>query len=375
MAHADVVPVGKGWEHNPFVVTEKDGVLTGRGVADDKGPLLETYYAIKALKDNNLLGNYQIRFLVGGNEEIESLGMKHYFEVLKKEQPTLGFSPDSSWPLIYAEKGIRTFEVNATLHLDNIHSIYGGSAANAVIDECIINLKGMDHNLVNLFMKEVPNTQVLCPPDGHIEIIVKGKAAHGSIPQEGINAGMITLQTLNKYYQNETLSRIVDLYSDVYAHGIDAYFEGNIMEDTNTSLNVGVLHFDNDVCKLTVNYRYPDTCDINKTWVVIKEKNKGFTLKILADSPLLCFSKDSDLVKILLDSYQQETGDYQSKPIASGGGTYAKEADNVVAFGAEFPNWDSKMHGVGEGCRKVDMFKSMAIYARAIHQLGKKLEE
>ena len=61
MAHADVVPVGTGWPQDPFALTEKGDFLYARGVADDKGPALVAYYALKALRDNNLLGNYQVR--------------------------------------------------------------------------------------------------------------------------------------------------------------------------------------------------------------------------------------------------------------------------------------------------------------------------
>ena len=60
--------------------------------------------------------------------------------------------------------------------------------------------------------------------------------------------------------------------------------------------------------------------------------------------------------------------------MAIGGGTYAKEANNVVAFGMEFPGWDSHMHSPGEQAKKADLFKSMSIYARAIIELGKILE-
>ena len=84
MAHADIVPVGTGWPQDPFTILEKDGFLYARGVADDKGPLLSCYYGLKALRDNNLLGNYQVRFLVGGNEERGSACMEHYFHTLKK---------------------------------------------------------------------------------------------------------------------------------------------------------------------------------------------------------------------------------------------------------------------------------------------------
>ena len=76
MAHADVVPTGTGWPQDPFELTEQGDFLYARGVADDKGPLLSCYYGLKALRDNNLLGNYQVRFLVGGNEERGSACME-----------------------------------------------------------------------------------------------------------------------------------------------------------------------------------------------------------------------------------------------------------------------------------------------------------
>ena len=85
---------------------------------------------------------------------------------------------------------------------------------------------------------------------------------------------------------------------------------------------------------------------------------------------VLFYSRDSVLVSTLLKSYQLETGDTKSKPLAIGGGTYAKEADNVVAFGMQFPGWESNMHSPGEATRRSDLVKGMAIYARAINDLG-----
>ncbi|MFA6675792.1 MAG: hypothetical protein WCS49_02840, partial [Bacilli bacterium] len=73
--------------------------------------------------------------------------------------------------------------------------------------------------------------------------------------------------------------------------------------------------------------------------------------------------------------YQEETGDYQSLPLTTGGGTYAKEANNIIAFGMQFPGWDSKMHSPSESVKKSALFQSIAIYARAIVELGKKIDE
>ena len=107
----------------------------------------------------------------------------------------------------------------------------------------------------------------------------------------------------------------------------------------------------------------------------IKEANKGFELINEGTSPLLFFPQDSVLIKTLLKAYQDETGDLESKPLAIGGGTYAKCADNVVAFGMQFPGFDSLMHSPGEMTKKEDLFKAMSIYARAIYDLGEVLKQ
>ena len=159
MAHADVVPAGEGWDQNPFQVVEKKGVLYGRGVSDDKGPLLAAYYALKALRDAGELGGYQIRFLVGGNEESGSLCMEHYFKTLKKPAPTYGFSPDSDFPLIFAEKGIIGFEIETYVDIPGLISIEGGLASNAVIEKCVVK-HDIDIKLLDLIMEKFSRKQV-----------------------------------------------------------------------------------------------------------------------------------------------------------------------------------------------------------------------
>lgn len=50
--HLDVQPALKedGWDTEPFVLTEKDGKLFGRGSTDDKGPVLCWLHALQAYK-------------------------------------------------------------------------------------------------------------------------------------------------------------------------------------------------------------------------------------------------------------------------------------------------------------------------------------
>lgn len=42
---------GDGWDTEPFVLTEKDGKLYGRGSTDDKGPVLAWINCLEAMKE------------------------------------------------------------------------------------------------------------------------------------------------------------------------------------------------------------------------------------------------------------------------------------------------------------------------------------
>ena len=106
LCHLDVVPAGdlEDWQTPPFEATLKDGWLIGRGVQDDKGPSLAALYAVKSLLDQGLVFTKRIRFIFGTDEETLWRCMNRYNQI--EEKADLGFAPDSSFPLTYAEKGL-----------------------------------------------------------------------------------------------------------------------------------------------------------------------------------------------------------------------------------------------------------------------------
>lgn len=372
LAHADVVPEGTGWDQDPFMVVDRGDYLTGRGVADDKGPLLCAYYAMKAIRDNHMMGNYQIRFIVGGNEESGSKGVEHYFQKLKKPQPNFGFSPDAEYPLIFGEKGIINFEVKRKFALKHVHSIHGGVASNSVIEKCVVVLD-YDPEFVKFLADRKYNMKYEKDDKDLLVITFLGKAAHGASPEEGFNAGMAAIEALGKYYEQKDLMQLHRLFSNLQGYGLDAY---GISEDMgHNTVNVGIIDWENKSFSMVVNFRYVDTCDPEDLKTRIKEMCKPFSVTIVGESKLLFYPTESTLIQTLLHAYQQETNDFTTKIKAIGGGTYAKEANNVVAFGMEMPDWDSKMHSPGEQVRKADLIKSLAIYARAIHELGDVLDK
>ena len=106
LCHLDVVPSGDeaDWRTPPFEATIKDGWIFGRGVQDDKGPSMAALYAVKALLDSGVKFKKRVRFIFGTDEETLWRCMGRYNEL--EETATLGFAPDSSFPLTYAEKGL-----------------------------------------------------------------------------------------------------------------------------------------------------------------------------------------------------------------------------------------------------------------------------
>ena len=370
MAHADVVPEGEGWDQDPYEMKEDNGTFYGRGVADDKGPLLSCYYGMKALRDNGLIDGYHVRFLVGGNEESGSLGMIHYFHELNKKQPDLGFSPDSAYPLTYGEKGIIGFEARAKVNLPQVYSIDGGLAHNAVIEKCVVEMEKNDgfisylkENNINFKFEELEERYV---------VTFIGKSAHGSVPWMGVNAGLIALEMLGKYFENEELLLAYKCFNGPRGEGVNATAHSDDMFDN--SLCVGFVKLHEGELYLSINFRYVNTVTEEEMIKAFKKNSKPMDIEVTGTSPLLFYPLNSLLISTLMHAYQEESGDYESKPMTSGGGTYAKEADNVVAFGMQLPGYDSKMHAPGECVERSNLVKSMAIYARAIAELGEKLK-
>ena len=141
IGHLDVVPVGDGWTYEPFNPTVDDGKLYGRGTTDDKGPVIASLYAMKAVMDTSKV-NKRVRLIVGLNEERDWKCIKYYKG--HEEMPDLGFSPDADFPCIYAEKGIMSIYVKGKkedLDVDIIDIDYRNNAMNVVPKYCSMKLK------------------------------------------------------------------------------------------------------------------------------------------------------------------------------------------------------------------------------------------
>jgi len=364
--HSDVVPISGKWSHPPFGGEMKDGRVWGRGACDDKGPLLASFYAVKLLKDNGLLKDFRVKIVSGGDEERGSSCLEHYFKEDHGEEPDYGFTPDANWPLIYAEKGISRYTATRQISLGPVIALEGGTVSNAVCDSVILTLPN-DKAFLSYLKTSVYKVEITENPELLIVRFI-GKTAHGSTPELGDNAIVHCLNALASFYHLDEVKKIADALSD--SRGKKFGGENTSPELGEATYNFGVVSYRDQTLSLTIDFRYGESANPDEL-ISCFEKATGFAAKLDSRSNYLLFDKKSPLVSTLMKAYKKETHKLFAKPLAIGGGTYAKEAKNTVAFGAEWAGHEGNMHSPDEYIYVDDLVKDIAIYAHAIYLLGK----
>lgn len=87
--HYDVVPAdmkGDNWRTDPFKLEGRDGYLYGRGVSDNKGPIIAALYAVADLLQAKVLDS-DIIFVIEGEEEAGSRGFQ---DTIRKNKDLIG---------------------------------------------------------------------------------------------------------------------------------------------------------------------------------------------------------------------------------------------------------------------------------------------
>ena len=108
----------------------------------------------------------------------------------------------------------------------------------------------------------------------------------------------------------------------------------------------------------------------------IKEKIQNENVEAILHSSSTGFKmdKDSIMIRSLVNAYAEVTKDYESKPICSAGGTYAREFSNCVAFGPEMEGYgEIIIHQPNERMQIRAIEDIMKIYYKAFADLIEKV--
>lgn len=366
LAHLDVVPEGdkEQWISDAFSpIIEKDK-LFGRGSLDDKGPAIINLYAMKYIKDKNLLDSkWSIRIIFGLSEETNMLSMKTYLKDFGT--PYISYTPDGEWPLIYAEKLI--YHVNLWFpEIPNL-KLEAGKVVNQIPDSIYAKYPEIN-NMQSLFKDGETKYD---ETKGILKII--GKSGHGSTPEKGDNAIIKFFKAFQefmpKFKSNALLKFITQNFVD------DKFDLENIFpkyEDYSGKLsaNLGMIRTIPGHYILGFDLRVPVThsrseifSDLSK---YVAKLNNKIQIEPISTKPAKRIDKDDKLVKILMETYNEHY-DENLEPIAIGGGTYARLFDRCVAFGST--KYMHLMHGPNEYFTFPEIKDSLDIYINALYRL------
>ncbi len=368
LAHLDVVPAGSGWKYPPFGGVINDDVseggvtgkkIWGRGAMDDKTPAVVCLYALKAMKDKGVKPKRKFKLIVGCNEEAGWKCIEHYKKVAK--MPEEGFTPDADFPVIYAEKGILHFTAKFPINDAPMSALNAGERVNMVCDSAsaILTRKAAE----KLVYYENPIAGTRLSYDNTTNILrVDGKSAHGSTPEKGANALQALLYFLGSFH--EDFQRAYELlFADVL--GLKS------LEDETGALTLSpnMASYKNGVLSVTSDIRFPATLALES--VLEKLNAFGVEYEINNYQAPLYNDPDGDLISTLVGVYNQVTGKNE-RPIAIGGGTYARALKKGCAFGPELKEEEATIHQANEYVT-FDRIRLMSeVYFRALQTISDK---
>ncbi|KAF8798830.1 Zn-dependent exopeptidase [Phlegmacium glaucopus] len=155
--HYDVISaMPHGWTSPPFSLTGRNGYLYGRGVTDNKGPIIAIACAAADLLARRAL-EVDLIFLIEGEEEIGSVGFK---DAVQRHKALIGnidaiLVSNSTWiaddrPCItYGLRGVVHCALEITSDRPDLHSgIEGGAVVEPMIDMVRLLATVIDSNRV-----------------------------------------------------------------------------------------------------------------------------------------------------------------------------------------------------------------------------------
>ncbi len=375
LAHVDVVPAGDGWSVEPYELTEKNGRLYGRGIADDKGAAVVALYCLKAIKDSGVMINKRIRVIFGAAEEVGMNDMQTYFK--SEEMPSMSFTPDSEYGICNREKGILQLSLSSLTHDGTILTeLQAGSAINAVpsrayaLIDCTEN---EDHQLRRFADAKPGEYDFIYTMDG-LRIVAKGRAAHASAPDEGLNSAAHLIRILSANFGQLVLGSLCSFIDDSIGLETDGASLGIACSDKESgalTVNLGTVSIDESNSNATLDIRYPVSANCEEIFDKICEKAsyEGIKVKLLNHEPALSVDENTPVISVLKDAYKAVTGE-EAELYSTGGGTYARTLNNKgVAFGMMFKDDDCHIHDVDESVDREKFFKHAQICLEAMYRM------
>ncbi|MFD2253546.1 Sapep family Mn(2+)-dependent dipeptidase [Lactococcus formosensis subsp. bovis] len=350
VGHLDVVAAdGPGWLSPPFKLEEREGYFYGRGVLDNKGPILSCLFALKLLKERKFKPLLPIRIIFGTDEESGSADVPLYLS--EEKAPVFGFTPDCKFPVVYGERGVVALELTTRFAhgvLDSLGDFHGAMAKDFVPDD--IQLSG-----------------------GRQTYSAKGLRTPSNAPELGKNAITALAALLQNNLENRELRHYFSwlthsFHEKHFGQGVGIAFADQ--ESGRLILTPYKIKRENNLIHLSLSIRYPVTVTEEQVMNALSENlYAGTSIKIIRSLPGTYVDKTKQEIQDLSNIYEEVTG-LNGQPVTTTGATYARSMPNIVAFGPSFPGEKGIAHKENEYIKIEHLKQMVEIYMKSIERLG-----
>ena len=366
VSHVDVVEPGSGWRDDPFSGKITPKYLHGRGSQDMKGALMITYYALKFMKDHKIPCKNEVRLVIGCDEERTMEDIRYY--ISKAGEPTFAFTPDGKFPFSLGEKGALMWHISGRMDTC-IKEFNGGVQCNVVSPEARAIIRDDQNYEIykKLFHKKKLKGEIY-KENNTIRIKVYGKAAHASIPQEGVNASVQLLNLICEVGKDPLATLLYSCFYDY--HGKGAGIDYDIAPMGKLTVNLGILRVKENMVLADVDCRYPLGISSDILTKQVEKVLEVLTVELAYDDSPTLADQDSPYINALWNAYRHSSKDKSSKPLISGGVTYSKAIGNCVAFGPMTETDNNLAHQANEKINIHNIEPLFKIYTETMIELG-----
>lgn len=392
VTHGDVQPADASkWNKSPFELdtASEPGRLIARGSEDDKAAIATALYAMKSLKDLGLPVTRRIELIVALTEESD---WAPFQEVLTRYTPPgVNIGIDSDYPVVVAEKGwggvqlVFKDTVKACKGV-TVERFEGGAFMSQVPEDATLAIDGGDSRLLAQMRDRAAEQAGMQftfeQSDNGIVVHGKGKAAHSSTPENGVNA----LAHAAALLEGETLcpspaAAAVDFVNALIRTDIYGEHFGNIAWRHDfmgpLTVNLSTATMQDGATQIGINLRAPAGKSTQQLETELREAIAGWSQSSKFDAPdTQIFLSDAYLpeqppqVEPLLAVYRHFTGDKDAKPISIGGGTNARLLPGGINFGPSMPGVAYSGHSEHEFITRKQMELNLRMYAAMLAWLG-----
>jgi succinyl-diaminopimelate desuccinylase len=398
MTHADVVVPGEGWSVPPFEVTERDGLLYGRGVVDNKGAIVQAMLAMAALQKSGVQRTHTVRLLVGSDEEAGANDVVTYQK--EHKAPDLSLVVDSTFPVVVGEKAWNALTATATdpftlrpsggaarwaltrIDAGTATSIVPGRAT-ATLHWLAESLDGFKEAAASLATPAsvAGRTFEVTTEGREATLTATGKAAHAGMSIESGRNALVPLA--QRLLDGVAPSGARDLLAFAALAGKDLHGEalGLTADDPlwgRSIVNVATIKPGSDgALVLAINVRVPPPLIGDELKRHLEQRLADFNAATGArlapggyfGSKPLVIDPEAQIVKRLLAAYARGTGE-MGRPVVAGGASYAGRLPNAIPFGTWFPDTPYPGHDVDERIAVRDLHRGVDVLIEALVDLA-----